>query len=115
MTTCVGRGPVPAERYAKEIGLVSELFPVEPFKFCKPSLRLTYAEGCQLLADYTLTESDIARGCTPQSPEEDLSTPNEKLLEDQHIDRNDQWRAAVYVGRWIGRGWGTDCCFDVGH
>jgi nondiscriminating aspartyl-tRNA synthetase len=68
------------ERYAKEIGLVSELFPVEPFKFCKPSLRLTYAEGCQLLADYTLTESDIARGCTSQSPEEDLSTPNEKLL-----------------------------------
>ena len=42
--------------------------------------RLTYAEGCKLLADYTLTESDIARGCTPQSPDEDLSTPNEKLL-----------------------------------
>ena len=68
------------ERYAKEIQLVSEMFPVEPFKFCKPSLRITYAEGCKLLADYTLTESDIARGCTPQSPDEDLSTPNEKLL-----------------------------------
>ena len=68
------------ERYAKEIKLVSELFPVEPFKFCKPTLRITYAEGCKLLADYTLTESDIARGCTPQSPDEDLSTPNEKLL-----------------------------------
>ena len=32
------------ERYAKEIKLVSELFPVEPFKFCKPTLRITYAE-----------------------------------------------------------------------
>ncbi len=68
------------KRYAKEINLVSQLFPVEPFKFLKPSLRLTYAEGVKLLNDYTYTESDIARGCTPQDPDEDLTTPNEKLL-----------------------------------
>jgi len=66
--------------YANEISEVQKMFPAEPFKFLKPSLRLTYAEGCKLLNDYTYTEEDIKRGCTDQDPEEDLSTPNEKLL-----------------------------------
>jgi aspartyl-tRNA synthetase len=67
-------------KYSNEIKEVQKMFPADDFKFLKPSLRLTYAEGCKLLNDYTLTESDIARGCTAQDPEEDLSTPNEKLL-----------------------------------
>ena len=67
-------------KYSNEIKEVQKMFPADDFKFLKPSLRLTYAEGCKLLNDYTLTESDIKRGCTDQDPEEDLSTPNEKLL-----------------------------------
>ena len=68
------------QKYSKEIDEVQKMFPSEPFKFLKPSLRITYAEGCKLLNDYTYTTRDIERGCTPQDPEEDLSTPNEKLL-----------------------------------
>ena len=67
-------------KYSNEINEINKMFPQEPFKFLNPSLRLSYAEGCQLLNDYTLTESDITRGCTAQDPDEDLSTPNEKLL-----------------------------------
>lgn len=57
-------------KYAKEIALVNKQFPAEPFKFLEPSLRLDYAEGVAMLREAGVEMGD----------EEDLSTPNEKLL-----------------------------------
>ena len=68
-------------RCKHELNLIAQMYPVEKFKFLKPSLRLTFAEGCALLKEHGI--SDYERdtlGVTPQSPVEDLSTPNEKLL-----------------------------------
>ena len=69
------------ERCAHELNLIAQMYPVEKFKFLKPSLRLTFAEGCALLREHGI--SDFERdtlGITPQGEFEDLSTPNEKLL-----------------------------------
>ncbi|KAL8592566.1 Aspartate--tRNA ligase, cytoplasmic [Nucella lapillus] len=57
--------------YAEEITLVSKQFPAEPFKFLEPSLRIDYAEAAVRLLREAGVEMD---------DEEDLSTPNEKLL-----------------------------------
>ncbi|XP_070175500.1 aspartate--tRNA ligase, cytoplasmic-like isoform X2 [Littorina saxatilis] len=56
--------------YAEEIALVHKQFPAEPFKFLEPSLRIDYAEGVALLREAGIEMED----------DEDLSTPNEKLL-----------------------------------
>merc|ERR1711963_194177 len=58
------------DNYAKEISTVNEQFPAEPFKFLDPPLRLEYIEGVQMLREAGIEMDD----------EEDLSTPNEKLL-----------------------------------
>jgi len=58
------------DNYAKEIETVSAQFPAEPFKFLDPPLRLEYAEGVAMLRAAGVHMED----------EEDLSTPNEKLL-----------------------------------
>lgn len=57
-------------QYAEEIELVRKQFPSEPFKFLEPSLRIDYAEGVSLLREAGVEMGD----------DEDLSTPNEKLL-----------------------------------
>lgn len=57
-------------QYAEEIELVRKQFPSEPFKFLEPSLRIDYAEGVSLLREAGVDMGD----------DEDLSTPNEKLL-----------------------------------
>ncbi|XP_065839423.1 aspartate--tRNA ligase, cytoplasmic-like [Oscarella lobularis] len=58
------------DRYETELATVRKQFPVEPFKFLEPSLRLTYAEGVEMLREAGVEMDD----------EDDLSTPNEKLL-----------------------------------
>lgn len=57
-------------RFQTEIQTVSKQYPSEPFKFLEPSLRLEYAEAVAMLRDAGAEMED----------EEDLSTPNEKLL-----------------------------------
>merc|ERR1711963_149315 len=58
------------DRFGKEIETVNQQFPAEPFKFLDPPLRLEYIEGVQMLREAGIEMDD----------EEDLSTPNEKLL-----------------------------------
>ena len=58
------------DQYAKEIETVSKQFPAEPFKFLDPPLRLEFVEGINMLRETGLELED----------DEDLSTPNEKLL-----------------------------------
>lgn len=57
-------------RYAKELKAINEQFEFEPFKVLYPPLKLTYAEGIQLLKENGV-DWDI---------NEDLSTPVEKQL-----------------------------------
>jgi len=58
------------ERYADDIAKVQKQYPSEPFKFVEPSLVLKYHEGVDMLR---------AAGVEMEY-DEDLSTPNEKLL-----------------------------------
>lgn len=58
------------DRYAEEIETVNRQYPSEPFKFLEPSLRLEYKEGVAMLREAGVEMGD----------DEDLSTPNEKLL-----------------------------------
>lgn len=58
------------ERFQTEIQTVSKQFPCEPFKFLEPTLRLEYCEALAMLREAGVEMDD----------EEDLSTPNEKLL-----------------------------------
>lgn len=58
------------DRYAEEITTVNRQFPAEPFKFLEPSLRLEYKEGVAMLREAGVEMEE----------DEDLSTPNEKLL-----------------------------------
>ncbi|KAL4229305.1 Aspartate--tRNA ligase [Mactra antiquata] len=58
------------DRYVEEIATVGKQYPAEPFKFLEPSLRLEYKEGVAMLREAGIEMED----------DEDLSTPNEKLL-----------------------------------
>lgn len=58
------------DRYAKEIAAVGQQYNVEPFKFLEPPLKLNFSEGVAMLREVGIEMGD----------EEDLSTPNEKLL-----------------------------------
>merc|ERR1712129_434643 len=62
------------EHYDEILNVFSELFIFifEDIEFCKPTLRLTYPEGCALLQQAGID----------QDPHEDLSTENEKKLGD---------------------------------
>lgn len=57
-------------RYAADIEAVGKQYKVEPFKFLDPPLRLNYSQGVEMLREVGVEMDD----------EEDLSTPNEKLL-----------------------------------
>lgn len=59
-----------SNRYAKEIAAVGQQYNVEPFKFLEPPLKLNFLEGVAMLREVGIEMDD----------EEDLSTPNEKLL-----------------------------------
>ncbi|KAL7882267.1 hypothetical protein AOLI_G00091160 [Acnodon oligacanthus] len=56
--------------FQTEIQTVGKQYPSEPFKFLEPTLRLEYREGVAMLRAAGVEMGD----------EEDLSTPNEKLL-----------------------------------
>lgn len=58
------------DRLQTEIQTVNKQYPSEPFKFLEPTLRLEYKEGVAMLRAAGVEMGD----------EEDLSTPNEKLL-----------------------------------
>ncbi|KAG8222922.1 hypothetical protein J437_LFUL000216 [Ladona fulva] len=58
------------EKYADEIAAVAKQYPVEPFVFLDPPLRLEFSEARELLK-----EAGVEQG-----EEDDLSTPDEKLL-----------------------------------
>ncbi|XP_061400766.1 aspartate--tRNA ligase, cytoplasmic [Musca vetustissima] len=58
------------DRYSNEIEAVRQQYRVEPFKFLEPPLILEFSEGVAMLREAGVETGD----------EEDLSTPNEKLL-----------------------------------
>lgn len=58
------------DNYAKEILTVANQYDVEAFKFLEPPLRLEYSQGVAMLREAGIEMDD----------QEDLSTPNEKLL-----------------------------------
>jgi len=58
------------EEYKAEIEAVGQQFPVEPFVFLDPPLRLNFKQGIDLLAEAGVHLDD----------QDDLSTPDEKLL-----------------------------------
>ncbi|XP_055917043.1 aspartate--tRNA ligase, cytoplasmic [Eupeodes corollae] len=58
------------DNYQREIEAVGQQFKVEPFKFLEPPLVLQFSEGVAMLREAGIETGD----------EEDLSTPNEKLL-----------------------------------
>uniref|UniRef100_A0A9J7YW66 Aspartate--tRNA ligase, cytoplasmic n=1 Tax=Cyprinus carpio carpio TaxID=630221 RepID=A0A9J7YW66_CYPCA len=58
------------DRFQTEIQMVNKQYPSEPFKFLEPTLRLEYKEAVAMLKAAGVEMGD----------EEDLSTPNEKLL-----------------------------------
>jgi len=60
------------ERCSAEIERVREQHPFEDLKYCRPTLKLTYAEGCALLREAGVEQGDY----------DDLSTENEKKLGD---------------------------------
>lgn len=57
-------------RYADDIAAVNQQYAVEPFKFLEPALRLEFPQAIELLAEAGVTLGE----------EDDLSTPDEKLL-----------------------------------
>lgn len=60
------------ERCQKELEAVRAQHPFEDLKYLRPTLKLTYAEGCALLREAGVEQGDY----------EDLSTENEKKLGD---------------------------------
>uniref|UniRef100_A0A8C8IG69 Aspartate--tRNA ligase, cytoplasmic n=1 Tax=Oncorhynchus tshawytscha TaxID=74940 RepID=A0A8C8IG69_ONCTS len=58
------------DKFQTEIQTVGKQYPSEPFRFLEPTLRLEYTEGVAMLREAGVDMGD----------EEDLSTPNEKLL-----------------------------------
>ncbi|KPP71402.1 Aspartyl-tRNA synthetase, cytoplasmic-like [Scleropages formosus] len=58
------------DRFQTEIQTVNKQYPSEPFKFLEPTLRLEYWEAVAMLRQAGVEMGD----------EDDLSTPNEKLL-----------------------------------
>ncbi|XP_065188491.1 aspartate--tRNA ligase, cytoplasmic-like [Sycon ciliatum] len=58
------------DSFSSEISTINKQFPCEPFQFLEPSLRLEWPEAMALLRENGIDIGD----------EDDLSTPNEKLL-----------------------------------
>lgn len=60
------------KRCKRELEAVREQHPFEDLRYCKPTLKLTYAEGCKLLREAGVDQDDY----------DDLTTENEKMLGD---------------------------------
>jgi aspartyl-tRNA synthetase len=67
------------ERCKVELERVREQFPFKDLKYLRPTLKLTYAEGCALLREAGVEQGDY----------EDLSTENEKKLGDLVAEKYD--------------------------
>ncbi|EFN75459.1 Aspartyl-tRNA synthetase, cytoplasmic [Harpegnathos saltator] len=63
-------GQMFTDLYADDIAAVNKQYAVEPFKFLEPALRLEFPQAIELLAEAGVTLGE----------EDDLSTPDEKLL-----------------------------------
>jgi aspartyl-tRNA synthetase len=62
-------------KFKEELQVISQVYPFEPLKYCRPTLRITFAEGIALLREAGVTEE-------VQGDYADLSTPVEKQLGD---------------------------------
>jgi len=60
------------QRCQAELTRVREQHPFEDLQYCRPTLKITYAEGCKLLRDAGIPQDDL----------QDLSTEHEKKLGD---------------------------------
>ena len=69
-------------KYGKELELVSQVYPFQPFKFLDKPLRISFAEGIALLREAGVTEEQ-------QGAFDDLSTVNEKILGDLILEKYD--------------------------
>lgn len=58
------------ERYGKQLEMLNEQYPFEPFKWVTPCPRLDFKEGCKLLKEEGIE----------QDPLDDLSTETERAL-----------------------------------
>ncbi len=58
-------------RFKRELEIISQQYPFEPLKYCRPALRITFKEGIDLLR---------AAGHADARYDEDISTPQEKAL-----------------------------------
>jgi nondiscriminating aspartyl-tRNA synthetase len=59
------------ERFKRELEIISQQYPFEPLKYCRPPLRITFQEGITLLHEGGFTDARF---------DEDISTPHEKAL-----------------------------------
>ncbi|KAJ1421411.1 hypothetical protein B484DRAFT_452709 [Ochromonadaceae sp. CCMP2298] len=59
-----------ADNYKHELNLIAQQYPVEPLKYLRPSLRITFQEGITMLKEAGIEASY----------DEDISTPQEKAL-----------------------------------
>jgi len=64
-----------ATDFAKELGIISQVYPFEPFKVLPKTLRISFAEGIAILREDGVTEE-------MQGSFDDLSTVHEKRLGD---------------------------------
>lgn len=71
-----------SQKFEKELQIISQVYPFEPFKFLKQPLRISFKEGIALLRE---------AGITPemQGDFDDLSTENEKKLGDIVLKKYD--------------------------
>ena len=75
------------DKFANEIAVIADQFPSEPFKFLDPPLILEYKEGVEMLKEAGVEMDE----------EEDLSTPNEKLLGRVLTISFQIWQAYLFV------------------
>jgi aspartyl-tRNA synthetase len=62
-------------KFKEELKVISQVYPFEPLKYCRPTLRISFAEGIALLREAGVTKE-------VQGDYDDLSTPVEKKLGD---------------------------------
>jgi aspartyl-tRNA synthetase len=64
------------ERYRQEMQIISQQYPFEPLQYLRPSLRISFKEGIDMLHEANWRDD---KG-NPANYDDDLSTPQEKFL-----------------------------------
>jgi len=59
------------DRFNHELKVISQQYPFEPLQYTRPTLRITFQEGIQMLHDAGITDAPF---------DDDISTPHEKAL-----------------------------------